>query len=145
MTIMGRIRAALGRRPNRLAVEATEPEWADAARRLGQRPVFADWVGIYTIGPDGSPYFAEYLDLRDQFVITDALHRNIVWFRAAERYPDLVHLRPVRGPTDPVCTSCGGSGLAPVPTGTERNIWCRCGGVGWLPAGYVDPHRDADA
>src|SRR5687767_11394062 len=115
MTIIARIRAAFWGHANRLAVDATEPEWVAAARRLGQRPVFADWVGIYTVGIDGSPYFAEYLDLRDQFAITDARERDMVWFRAAERYPDLAHLRPVRGPNDPTCSSCGGTGLAPVP------------------------------
>ena len=145
MTIIERIRAALGIRSSRLAVAATEPEWAAAARRLGQRPVFADWVGIYTIGADGSPYFAEYLDLRDQFVITDARERNMVWFRAAERYSELAHLRPRREPTDPECPFCGGTGLARVPPGTDRKIWCYCGGVGWWPAGYVDPHLDPDA
>jgi len=124
------------------AVDATEPEWIAAAAARHQRVVFADWVGVWTITEEGRPFFAERVDLKDQVEVTDVRERNMAWFQAAERYVDLAHLRPVRQPGDYDCPSCGGTGELRLPDGTRRKVWCSCGGVGWLPKGYGDPHRD---
>jgi hypothetical protein len=126
----------------RLCVDATEPEWIAAAAARRQRVVFADWVGVWTITEDGRPFFAERVDLADQIEVTDARERNLVWFRAAERYPDLVALRPVRRQGDLDCPHCGGTGVLHLPGDLNERIWCCCGGLGWLPAGYVDPRPD---
>jgi hypothetical protein len=75
--------------------------------------------------------------------VTDPREQNMVRFQAAKRYEDLQHLRPVRRPGDYDCPGCGGTGELRLPPGGSGKIWCSCGGVGWLPAGYVDPHRDA--
>jgi hypothetical protein len=64
-------------------------------------------------------------------------------FQAAEKYADMVHLRPVRQSGDYDCPSCWGTGKLRLPEGVEGKVWCSCGGVGWLPRGYVDPHRAA--
>lgn len=126
----------------REAADVAEPEWIAVAAVCGQRVVFTDWVGVWTIGEDGTPFFATRVDLADQFEITDARDRNVLWFRAAERYPDLAQLRPIRRRGDYDCPSCGGTGELRLPPGTTGTVWCSCGGVGWLPNGYVDPHRD---
>lgn len=126
----------------RAAVDATEPEWIAATTARGQRAVFADWVGVWTITNDGICYFAERVDLADQVEVQDARERNMARWQAAERYADLEHLRPVRRDGDYDCPGCGGTGQLALPPGTKGNIWCSCGGVGWLPQGYVDPHRD---
>ena len=133
---------ALRRRP-RLATEVGEPEWVAAASRRGQFLAYADWVGIFTVDADGAVYFAERVDLADQFLVDDARLRNAARLAAAERTPALAHLRPVRGADDPDCPSCAGTGLVPLPPGAEGTIICECGGLGWLPAGYVDPQRPA--
>jgi hypothetical protein len=124
---------------SRAAVDTTEPEWNVYARRRGQRVVFADWVGIWTISEAGTPYFAERTDLQDQIEVLDPRERNLAFFQAAERFPDLKQLRPLRAAGDYDCPYCQGTGRAPVPPGVEGRIWCSCGGVGWLPAGYVEP------
>ena len=120
-----------------------ESDFARAARARNQRVAFADWVGVWTISEDGTPFFAERTDLADQIEVTDARERNIARFRAAQRYADLAHFRPQRMPGDYDCPGCGGTGKLKLPVETKGEIWCTCGGVGWLPAGYVDPHRDA--
>jgi hypothetical protein len=122
----------------RPAVETTEPEWKVFARRRGQRVVFADWVGIWTIDEQGTPYFAERTDLADQIIVQDARERNMAFFQTAERYPDLQALRPLRKPGDYDCPHCEGTGQLPLPPAAQGRIWCMCGGVGWLPAGYID-------
>ncbi len=56
------------------------------------------------------------------------------------RYPRLRNLEPVRRPGDYGCPSCAGTGrVRGLPARTEDNLICTCGGLGWLPAGYVDP------
>lgn len=50
-------------------VELGEPEWIAAAKQRGQRVVFADWVGLWTVDETGTPFFAERVDLADQFLL----------------------------------------------------------------------------
>lgn len=142
MSLVAALRALCGRRRSQdtSSTSLTEHDFERAARARGQRVVFPDWVGIWTIDDAGVAYFAEYTDLSDQIVVTDARERNMALFRAALRYSDLQHLKPLRQEGDFECPACKGSGR--VAHISAENIWCTCGGVGWLPAGYVDPHRD---
>lgn len=144
MTLWARLLAFLTnpKAPPRLAVDAKEPEWIAAAAARGQRVAFADWVGLWTVSPDGSVYFAERVDLADQVEVRDARAINMARFQAAARLQDLQRLRPQRHDGDYDCPHCAGTGKVRLPTGSVGPIWCMCGGVGWLPQGYVDPSRD---
>ena len=118
--------------------EADKVRWEDAAKRMDQRAVYADWMCIYTIAEDGITYYSARVDLTDQAQLTDAKHINIVRHLAAERYPELAHIEPLRTPDDPDCSSCGGTGVPDLPAEVPRDrIICECGGLGWIPAGYV--------
>lgn len=127
----------------RPVVELGEPEWAAAVSQRGQRVVFADWVGLWTVDETGTPFFAERVDLADQVKVTDRRDVNMARFDAAERYPELAHLRPTRAPGAYDCPSCRGTGVLPLLPDTAGRIWCSCGGVCWLPKGYPDPGRGA--
>jgi hypothetical protein len=143
LSIISAVRALLGggrRSQDTSSTTLTERDFERAAHDRGQRLAFLDWVGIWTVDEAGVAYFAEFTDLSDQIVITDARERNVALFQAARRHPDLVHLKPVRHDGDYDCPACKGSGR--FEHVTAENIWCTCGGVGWLPASYVDPHRD---
>jgi hypothetical protein len=101
--------------------------------------VFGDFVGVFTIDEAGRPYFSVRTDLADSVEVGDARVRNLVWHQAAIRYPGLHHLDPARRPADYDCPSCAGTGrLRGLPPGAEDKFICTCGGLGWLPAGYVD-------
>lgn len=101
--------------------------------------MLTDWVGVYTVDRKGRPYFSERTDLVDRAEIDDARLRNFVWHLAATRHPDFAHLEPKRDGDDYDCPSCRGTGQLPPPFGGRGKLICSCGGLGWLPAGYVDP------
>jgi hypothetical protein len=143
VAIWERIRGAF--RPRAAGAQANEDpsqRWVEAAAAKDQWFAFADWVGIWTVDDTGRVYFAENVDLSDQIVVDDPRERNMGLFRAALRHPELAHLRPVRQPGDNECPHCDGTGRPRYYGRTYENVWCSCGGVGWLPAGYVDPHTD---
>ena len=120
--------------PPRFANMVSESEWHTAARKRGQIPVYSDFVGVFTIDQAGRGFFAECADLRDQIEITDPKELHVVRWLAAERRPEVAHLRPARGPRDPSCASCGGSGHPSYAPHTAHNLICECGGSGWMPA-----------
>lgn len=131
--------------PTTLAVDAAEPTQVRAASAIGHRVVFTDWVGIFTIDGAGTPYFSERTDLADRAEVEDVRLRNLVRHLAAVRYPDLTRFEPVRSADDYDCPSCRGTGQLRLPPNTRGNIICTCGGLGWLPAGYVEPTIRQDA
>ena len=119
--------------PPQFASLASENEWHAAARRRGQFPVFSDFVGVFTVDAEGSAYFAEFADLRDQIVVEDVLSQHVVRWIAAERHAELAHLRPVRTALDMTCPSCKGSGTPSYAPAAATNLICECGGAGWIP------------
>ena len=124
----------------RYANLAAPPEWHAAVRARGQYPVFADWVGVYSVDDTGVAYFAEFLDLRDQIVVTNPRDRHVVLWQAALKDESLARLRPVRGADHQTCDQCGGSGVQNLPGLTAEQaskLMCQCGGAGWLPRAGV--------
>jgi hypothetical protein len=96
-------------------------------------PILAHWER-YALSPDGVPLTFDEGQWRP---VTNSLHRHIVLAQAAWRYPLLAHLRPKRGSNDIECPDCCGTGDVGLPiqgTGPGKFV-CRCGGLGWYPAG----------
>ncbi len=95
----------------------------------------------------GSIGFASYLTADGEVWVVEGLFdHEFAWRRAsvrealgrvlsaARRLPQLGVLLPTRGPTDPVCPDCHGSGAY---RGTPS--WClTCFGLGWLPPASED-------
>jgi hypothetical protein len=72
--------------------------------------------------------------------VTDVRLRNSVFYEASRRYSDLAHLAPQRTAGDQNCPHCRGTGRVVLSDGRDApaNVVCYCGGLGWLPAGYVE-------
>jgi hypothetical protein len=105
---------------------------ADELVQRSVLPVLTHWES-YALSPNGEPLTKEGDEWRP---VTNSLHRHIVLARAAVRYPLLAYLRPVRGPNDPDCLDCGGTGNVPmaIEGSGPLKVVCRCGGLGWSPA-----------
>jgi hypothetical protein len=65
--------------------------WKEEAVAQRLLPVYADWMCMYALRPDGEPVYNEEGDWRP---LANARHRHIVFAQAAERYPALSQLRP---------------------------------------------------
>ena len=122
-------------------------EWERAFQERGLVPVWADWVGGFGLTQGGEVVFIEHQGGADPEPVQEPHLRHVTLFTASRKFQELAHLAPQRGPDDPTCPSCGGSGVyrgldgRPAP---ERVV-CFCGGMGWLPRGYdaVGPSRKA--
>lgn len=118
------------------------PDWHARARELGLWPAAASFETVYVVGVAGDAYYAAHVDLHDLTPVEDPRERNWLLHAASQRHAELRHLAPVRRSGDFDCPDCGGTGRPRWLEGERHaNILCTCGGVGWLPAGYVDPHR----
>jgi hypothetical protein len=140
---VGFVTRLLARIRNR-SQHTSAPDWDAAVRSRGFIPVMQDWVGAWALTNDHQPVFLPDDDPLAVEPIVDARERNVAFKRASERYPELTNLKPVRKSGDYDCPSCGGTGRIQLPPGVAEvsNIMCQCGGLGWLPAGYVDPHHE---
>lgn len=129
------------RAPSRDKRALVEREWQEAAKRRGQFFVYTDFVDAYTIDPNGSCYFIE--GTHPPKPIHDRQEEHRLRWLAAERYPELEHIRPVRTERDVECPDCGGSGR-PSVVGPDGAAVCWCGGSGWLPGALAgDARTDA--
>ena len=102
-------------------------ELAPLARRYNALPVYRDIGGTLFLSPSG-----EVLSLGQTDENTLRPEKSVEWrtvaaVAAAERYPELSCLLPVRPTSTSDCATCGGSGrVAP------RNLRCgNCWGLGW--------------
>ena len=118
-------------------VSGSAGTWKEAAVRHGLLPVYADWECAYALTPAGEPVYTAVDRWAAPDPLTNPRHRFVVFAQAADRYPELSHLRPTRGPDDPTCRSCGGTGYVWPPNAVpgDPRILCECGGLGWYPAG----------
>jgi|GEM_PF-1593186 len=106
------------------------------ARSLNVLPVLLDWSGAYAIDPDGQVMLFMYETPDAPVPETDARTINTVLFAAANTYPTLKALAPVRSSTSVDCPYCAGTGLLNDPDLRHISppIRCFCGGLGWIPA-----------
>jgi hypothetical protein len=60
---------------------------------------------------------------------------NSILFQGIKKYRELEELMPVRCESDPICSSCDGTGINPLAEqlNLEDGIICYCGGLGWIP------------
>jgi hypothetical protein len=111
--------------------------WREAAVRRGLLPVYSDWECCYAITKDAEPVYSEDTEWGVIRPLTNSRHRFVVLAQAAERFPELAHLRPTRAASDPTCPTCRGSGRVPIEADPTDTIICECGGLGWFPSGSV--------
>ena len=105
--------------------------WREAAVRAGFVPVFHDWTAGFAVDAAGVPHVSEDDDWAAPTPLTDPTFRHVVLAQAAAHYPELADLRPVRSTGDPTCPCCQGHGEIV----GARGLICRCGNLGWIPAG----------
>lgn len=105
------------------------------ARSLNVLPILLDWSGAYGIDLDGQVMLFMYETPEAPITETDARIINMVLFAAANTYPLLNELAPVRSSTSKVCPACGGSGVINDPDlrHISQHIRCFCGELGWIP------------
>ena len=95
-----------------------------AVQATGAIPVYKDIGGCVLLTPDGSLMEWDW-ERKTVQPLVDRQMRDLAFVSAAERYPELTWLRPMRnGPPCPVCK--GGGRVA-------EGAWCgNCSGVGRL-------------
>jgi hypothetical protein len=105
------------------------------ARSLSVLPVLLDWSGAYAIDLDGQVMLFMYETPDPPVPEPDARTTNIVLFAAANTYPLLHELAPVRPLTAIVCSYCAGTGVVDDPDlkHISQHLRCYCGGLGWIP------------
>jgi len=104
------------------------------ANELQLLPALLDMGGCIGLRPDGevvSFVWDEPYALRSE---RDPPIRNIAYYQASLKYPELVLLIPERPPDATICPFCDGSGKPlGIPKSELKNFTCYCGGLGWLP------------
>jgi hypothetical protein len=105
------------------------------ARSLNVLPVLLDWSGAFAVDPDCQVIKFFYETPGDPIRETDARIINTVLFAAANTYPNLKELAPVRSVNSIVCPACAGAGVVNDPDLRHISppILCYCGGLGWIP------------
>lgn len=111
--------------------------WREAAVLARLIPIYSDWTTTcFALTDEGDAVYSDGSWEKAQR-LTNVRYRHIVLAQAAARYPELSEIRPVRQLDDPVCRSCGGTGLVRVGDRTYDNFICECGGLGWYPKNSV--------
>ena len=109
--------------------------WERGPRSHGLYPAYADWGAGMAVDRSGQVWYSENPDRwTNPALIEDPRIRFAALGVAVRRHPELAAVRPVRGPDDPVCPTCGGRGY---PARLRPNLRyffiCQCGGLGWVP------------
>jgi hypothetical protein len=116
--------------------------WArGAVERLNALPLLFDWGGFMALLQNGQVVWVPDDDEPGEIrVVEEERVRNMGLFQGTKLHPDLQFLLPTR-PSDAIeCPDCRGTGKLTVPKGSEHLaewIICFCGGLGWLPPGFV--------
>jgi hypothetical protein len=99
-----------------------------AVRATGGLPVYSDLGGVLVLAPDGSIRLFDHAGTVAPVV--DVKWENVARVRAAENYPALRAVAPVRPANAALCTFCRGAGKVK----EHLDAICgQCGGTGWLP------------
>lgn len=116
-------------------------ELAQVAAKAKAIPVYADIGGALLLDSMGrilsvstnEPWNAS-TEVEEE---TDENWRAVALVSAAERYPSLQFLRPLRPSTAIDCPACGGSGRVLIAAAQAR---CgRCWSRGWIESGLANP------
>ncbi|MBK7582659.1 MAG: hypothetical protein IPI67_20985 [Myxococcales bacterium] len=116
-----------------------ELQWQTEYVRTNQAlPLYIGWTETFAIRPDGDlvrwSTEGEWPGVRP---LDGAIWINSALVQGAKRYPQLKSLIPDRSTDARTCDDCGGTGTIGGVPGPFDNVVCRCGGIGWLPAGTV--------
>ncbi|HYV38716.1 MAG TPA: hypothetical protein VE988_23730 [Gemmataceae bacterium] len=107
------------------------------AANLQILPLILDMAGCLGIRPNREVLTFMWDDPQTVTVEHDERIRNMVLFRASQKYPQLAALKPIRPFDAKICPHCSGVGkVASIP----RSIICYCGGLGWVPVQPIPRH-----
>jgi hypothetical protein len=115
-----------------LASPSNDPELAEAVRKSGALPIYADMGGTLFLRPDG-----EILALDHDSPDTPQIEDDPSWkitavVVGAEKYPELGPLLPARPSGAANCPECEGRGSFRFRN-IDRDLLCgKCHGLGWL-------------
>lgn len=104
------------------------------AARLSILPIVLDMGGVMALRSSGEVVSFSW-DEPDRLKIEgDVRVRNLVFFQAAIKFPELKPLVPDRPADVRECESCRGTGIVTgLPNNLVTDVICYCGGLGWLP------------
>jgi hypothetical protein len=121
------IRALLEQTVAGLPVDAATALCKEVALATGGLPVYADIGGALAITPEGEIRLHDH-ETKELSASVDAKWRRVALTHAAEKYPSLADLRPVK-PADAIgCPQCDGTGRL-----LNNRLRCAaCVGTGWL-------------
>jgi hypothetical protein len=105
-------------------------ELQEAARRHRALPVYADIAGTRFLKPNGAVLFQGSDHAGSDLTPEQSPHWQLVArLAAAERFPELSDLVPIRPPSVPDCPDCEGKGRV-----LNDMLRCdACYGLGWGP------------
>ncbi|GAA4608135.1 hypothetical protein BJY16_006686 [Actinoplanes octamycinicus] len=125
---------------DRLIAEAARAsDWRRGHARPGYLPVFNNFGPVTYLTSAGEVVMNDEEDgpLRP----ADPAERDFALARAAERHPELAHLRPPRPQAAVTCDKCHGRGRVTISTwvdraGSQSFVYCPwCNSLGWTVPG----------
>lgn len=130
-----RCRSAVDQRIREYLERPEGPVPPDLVRRLEALPVYADMGGVLLLTPDGRVLRLPHEPADAPAVEADPQWSLVALVRAAEAYPELAVLLPVRDAASEECAECGGSGRLDV--GATQFLCGACQGLGWRLEGQL--------
>ena len=104
------------------------------AAQLSVLPVRLDMGGVMALRLDGEVVCFTWEEPDRLELESDVRIRNLVFFQAARKFPELKPLVPSRPADARECETCRGTGTVTGLTDELATaVVCFCGGLGWLP------------
>ncbi|MEV0609511.1 hypothetical protein AB0I61_24385 [Polymorphospora rubra] len=128
----------------RLIDEAAQAsDWRSSYADSGRLPVFNLWGPVMYLTPAGEVVIDHEED--SQARLADPAERDFALARAAERYPELAHLKPSKPLAAATCNLCSGRGRITLSqgkilpwkdgNGSKPFLYCpKCNSLGWTVA-----------
>jgi len=103
------------------------------AAQLNILPVVLNMGGVIAIRADGEIFSFTWDEPYRLQSERDVRIRNLVFFQAARKFPELQPLVPSRPVGARDCESCNGTGtVVGLRDELANDVVCYCGGLGWL-------------
>lgn len=94
-------------------------------------PILFDWSAFCSLRPNGEIVWFDLDNHKILKVETDERIRNIVMFKATEKFPKLLTFLPQRTNENIDCPYCESTNQ--LPKEISKGVTCYCGELGWIP------------